>query len=136
MILTDTGPLVALINRNDPNHAACVQATRRLPIGPIVTTWPCLTEAMYLVFRAGGYQGQEALWTWRAAKRLILHDLTAVEIDRMMVLMDKYRDVPMDLADASVLVAAESLTLRTVFTLDSDFRIYRLANGETLDVVP
>ena len=51
MTLTDTGPLVALVNRNDPNHAACVTATRRLPSGPLITTWPCFTEAMYLVPR-------------------------------------------------------------------------------------
>ncbi len=59
--LTDTGPLVALVNRNDPNHAACVTATRRLPSGPLITTWPCFTEAMYIVFRAGGFPAQAAL---------------------------------------------------------------------------
>lgn len=48
MTLTDTGPLVALINRNDPNHTACVEAAKRLHAGPLVTTWPCFTEAMYL----------------------------------------------------------------------------------------
>ena len=46
MTLTDTGPLVALLNRNDPNHAACVGAAKTLPSGPLATTWPCFTEAM------------------------------------------------------------------------------------------
>lgn len=54
MTLTDTGPLVALLNRNNPNHAACVAATQRLPAGPLMTTWPCFTEAMHLLFRTGG----------------------------------------------------------------------------------
>ena len=61
MTLTDTGPLVAIVNRNDPHHEVCVVATKRLPAGPLVTSWPCFTEAMYLVFRAGGYPAQVAL---------------------------------------------------------------------------
>ena len=64
MTLTDTGPVVALINRNDPNHALCTSATKQQPAGPLVTTWPCFTEAMYLLFRAGGYAAQDALWKW------------------------------------------------------------------------
>jgi hypothetical protein len=52
--LTDTGPLVALLNRNDPNHGACAAAAKGLPHGPLVTTWPCFTEAMYLLHKAGG----------------------------------------------------------------------------------
>jgi predicted nucleic acid-binding protein len=133
--LTDTGPLVALINRNDPNHTPCVAATKRLPAGPLVTTWPCFTEAMYLLFRAGGYPAQEELWRWRTSGRLILHDLKAVEIERMPELMGTYRDRPMDLADASLVAAAEGLGMRRVFTLDSDFRIYQLADGSALELV-
>ncbi len=54
----------------------------------------------------------------------------------MAALMEKYRDTPMDLADASLVVVAESRSLRRLFTLDSDFRIYRLADGSVLEVVP
>ncbi len=49
MTLTDTGPLVALINRRDPNHARCLAVTRLLPNESLVTSWPCFTEAMYLL---------------------------------------------------------------------------------------
>lgn len=135
MTLTDTGPLVALLNRNDPNHAACVAATKGLPAGPMVTTWPCFTEAMYLLFRAGGPPAQEELWQWRRAGRLVLIDLSPVEIERMAELMGKYRDRPMDLADASLVAAAEHLGLRRLFTIDSDFRIYQLADGSVLELV-
>jgi predicted nucleic acid-binding protein len=134
--LTDTGPLVALINRNDPNHAKCVAATKRFPAGALVTTWPCFTEAMYLLFRAGGYAAQKALWQLRAVGRLTLHELNAPEMDRMSELMEKYRDKPMDLADASIVAAAESLGTQRVFALDTDFHVYRLADGSTFQVVP
>lgn len=136
VILTDTGPLVALINRNDPNHQVCLAAARGLSAGPMLTTWPCFTEAMYLVGRAGGYSGQAALWGLLRAGRLVLHDLNSNEKDRMDVLMDKYRDTPMDLADASIVAAAEHLETRRLFSLDSDFHIYRLPDGSTLDIIP
>ncbi len=133
--LTDTGPLVALVNRNDPHHAGCLAASRRLPAGPLVTTWPCFTEAMYLAHRGGGYPAQAALWRLRASGRLTLHDLTPADTDHMAALMDKYRDTPMDLADASLVAVAESLSLRRIFTVDGDFYVYRLADGSALEVV-
>lgn len=101
-----------------------------------MTTWPCFTEAMYLVFQAGGYPAQAELWRWRTAGRLSLHDLTGEEVSRMAVLMEKYKDRPMDLADASLVAAAERLGLRRIFTLDSDFYIYRLLDGSALACIP
>lgn len=136
MILTDTGPLVALVNRNDPNHQRCLDVTKQLPATPLVTTWPCLTEAMYLVFQAGGYPAQAALWRWRTAGRLSLHECAASDVDQMAALMEKYKDLPMDLADASLIVAAERLSMRRIFTLDSDFYVYRLSDGSALERLP
>jgi len=136
VILTDTGPLVALVNRNDPNHRRCLEVTKQLPAEPLVTSWPCFTEAMYLVFQAGGHPAQAELWRWRSGGRLILHEFTAAEADQMAVLMDKYKDRPMDLADASLVVAAERLAMRRLFTLDSDFYIYRLSDGSALECIP
>jgi hypothetical protein len=128
--------LVALLDADDPYHATCTAAAQRLPSSPLLTTWVCFTEAMYLLGAVGGYRYQAALWHLRSAGRLVLHDLTAAEADRMAVLMERYQDTPMDLADASLVVVAESRGLRVVFTTDSDFHIYRLADGSALEVVP
>ena len=136
MTLTDAGALVALLDADDPYHAACVAVAQRLPAGPLLTTWVCFTEAMYLLGTVGGYRYQAALWSPRTAGRLVLHDLTATEADRMAILMAQYQDTPMDLADASLVVVAESRTLRRVFPTDSDFYVYRLADGSALEVVP
>jgi predicted nucleic acid-binding protein len=54
MTLADAGPLVALISRNDPYHSLAMKAAATQPAGPLVTTWPCVTEAMYLLGRAAG----------------------------------------------------------------------------------
>ena len=132
----DTGPLVALVDRRDANHAACVAAIHRLASGPLMTTWPCFTEAMHLGYRNGGYRAQEALWQLRASGRLAFHQPAAWEVDRMVALMAKYRDLPMDLADASLVAMSEAFGVQTVFTLDRHFHAYRLIDGSALNVVP
>lgn len=67
-MLCDTGPLVALIDRNDPNHSVCAKALALLPPVPLITTWLCVTEAMHLLYRSGGLVAQNALW--RLCERL------------------------------------------------------------------
>jgi uncharacterized protein len=71
----------------------------------------------------------------RRSGRLVIIDILPAEADRMDALMAIYRDVPMDLADASLVAVAESRSIRRLFTLDSDFYIYRLADGSVLEVV-
>ena len=136
MTLTDTGPLVALLDKDDVHHTACVAASKSLPSSPLLTTWPCFTEAMYLLGEVGGYRYQKELWKLRQAGRLVLHDLIPAEIDNMVRLMEKYQDAPMDLADASLVALAESSKFQRVFALDSHFRIYRLSDGSVLEIVP
>ncbi|MFQ5731927.1 MAG: type II toxin-antitoxin system VapC family toxin [Planctomycetaceae bacterium] len=136
MTLTDTGALVAILDRDDGNHAVCRDAATKLPAGPMVTTWPCFVEAMYLLGAVRGFDYQSKLWKLHSEGRLLLHDLSAAEVERMNELMEKYRDTPMDLADASLVVTAESLSVRQIFTLDSDFRVYRLFDGSVFDIVP
>jgi uncharacterized protein len=82
------------------------------------------------------YPAQVELWRWRTAGRLVLHDLSGDEVDRMAALMNKYKDRPMDLADASLVAATERLGARRIFTLDSDFHIYRLVDGSALECIP
>ena len=134
MILTDTGPLVALINKDEGDHARCVAFAANLR-EPMITTWPCFAEAMYLLAKWKGYFAQEQLWAMLRTRALSLHS-SGTEVARMQILMEQYRDTPMDLADASLVVAAETLRATRVFTLDSDFFVYRLESGVALQTVP
>lgn len=135
MILTDAGPLIALLDRGEANHARCSAALAQIAL-PLVTTWPALTEAMYLLGEAAGWPGQEALWQLVERGHLEVADISSAARARMRILMDKYRDLPMDLADASLVALAEERGWRRVFTLDSDFRVYRLPRGKTFAIVP
>ena len=135
MTLTDTGPLVALIDVGEKAHSQCASLLPRLR-PPLVSTWPCWTEALYLLGKSGGYPFQRALWLLYSSGTLIIHEQNALDADRMRLLMDQYRDAPMDLADASLVAAAETLGLQTIFTLDKHFYAYRLLNGRSFQVVP
>lgn len=135
MTLIDAGPLVALIDADESDHDVCrlVLATVRLPL---LTTWPAFTEAMYLLARAGGWAGQEALWKLTLSGRLDIAELSRSTLERSARLMAKYADLPMDLADATLVALAEERGERRMFTLDSDFRIYRLHGRHLFDIIP
>ena len=135
MVLTDTGPIIAILNRADQYHSRSIDALTRLPAEPLLTTWVCFTEAMYLLGEAGGYYFQSTLWNMQLDGKLVLHEMTARETGRMALLMNQYQDIPMDLADASLVVVAESLSERRIFTFDTDFYIYRLTDDSVLEIV-
>jgi len=135
MTLVDAGPLVALIDRGEPEHKRCVETLAELS-GPLITSWPAFTEAIYLLGGAGGWPAQAALWKLVDRGDLQLVDLDVSMRQRSRDLMAKYDDVPMDLADASLVALAETLKLRRVFTLDSDFHIYRMKTRRAFKVLP
>lgn len=135
MILCDAGPLVALIDTADTHHVECTAILPRLS-GPLITTWPCLTEAMHLLGRKFGFKQQRDLWHLIELEAIILHSPSVVESQRMRDLMDQYQNIPMDLADASLVAAAEVRGLTRIFTLDTDFRVYRILGSGLFEVVP
>jgi uncharacterized protein len=133
--LVDAGPLIALIDAGEPDHERCRQALDDLRL-PLVTTSPAFTEAIYLLGRAAGWDGQHALWQLVGRGALHLEDLSEDQTLRSAELMERYRDHPMDLADATLVALAEVQGSRLIFTLDSDFRSYRLRGGGHLEIVP
>lgn len=133
MILTDAGPLVALVDRGEPDHEQCVDTLAKLR-GSMLTTWPAFTEAMYLLGDVAGWQAQEVLW--RLQQRGDLAVEMPTHLDRTAELMRRYRDLPMDLADATLVALAEERALGTVFSLDRDFKVYRLTRGKPFKVLP
>lgn len=123
MILVDTGPLVALIHEDDNEHPTCKEIFLTLNES-LGTVWPVLTEAMNLL--SFSWQAQTALWEMIESGAVELLALDRGDVERMKELMRKYRDLPMDLADAALVRVAERERIRRIFTLDRrDFQIYR-----------
>jgi hypothetical protein len=132
-VLVDAGPLVALIDQADPAYEACVAALKTLRES-LVRVRPAFTEAMYLL--RGSWRAQKALWSRIEVGALALAPLDQADAPRMRELMEKYRDLPMDLADAALVRVAEREAFVWVFTLDRvHFGIYR-AGRRRLSLVP
>ena len=134
-MLVDTGPLVAAIDRTDPAHLACARALLA-HAGGCLTTWPVLTEAMYLLGKTGGLAAQEAIWSLLESGTVALHVGEDAGLGTLRALMRQYHDLPMDLADASLVALAEARGVRDVLTLDSDFSVYRLKGRHAFRLHP
>jgi predicted nucleic acid-binding protein len=134
MILVDTGPLVALIHEDDDQHQRCKETFFALT-EPLGTVWPVLTEAMYLL--SFSWEAQIALWEMIEVGAVEIVSLGTDDVARMRELMRKYRDLPMDLADAALVRVAERERLRRIFTLDRrDFQVYRPSRMGRFAVLP
>ena len=133
-VLVDTGPLVALLDRSDPYHLTCQETFSSLN-DTLVTVWPVVTEAIYML--RAYWQAQDALWEMIQCGAVQILSLESDDIPRIRELMHKYRDLPMDLADAALVRVAERERLRRVFTLDRrDFQVYRPARLGRFVIIP
>jgi len=133
-VLVDAGPLVALIDRSDPHHRDCSKTLAGIA-DPLGTVWPVFTEAMYLLRSSA--QAQRALWDMLGVGGVQLIELGLDDSPRMRELMWKFRDLPMDLADAALVRVAERERIRRVFTIDRrDFGVYRLYRLGRFEILP
>ena len=131
-MLADTGYWLALANPRDDWHRAAVAATHQLA-EPLVVTWPVVTETCRLLGRYGGTNAQTAfLDLLRASAEICAQG--AGHLSSISELIAKYGDLPMDLADASLVVAASELRDGRILSTDErDFGIYRWGAAEPFD---
>lgn len=133
-VLVDAGPLVALLDRSDNDHEVVVTAFDAIQ-DPLVTVWPAVVEAMYLLVFS--WQAQKALWEILETGGVRLLPLDKSDFARMKQLMEKYQDLPMDLADAALVHVAEREDIRRILTLDQrDFGVYRRSRKGHFTVLP
>lgn len=128
MILADTGFWIALINARDRYHTHAVEVMESLDEG-LITTWPVVTETCHLLGRHLSTEAQIAFMTVMDSGDVELAVIAQKHIRRLSQLMQKYRDLPMDLADASLVLLAEELGHGRILSTDRrDFRTYRWKN--------
>jgi predicted nucleic acid-binding protein len=131
-ILIDTGPLVALLDRSDAHHEWVAEQFSFLTTPP-VTCEGAISEATHLLQDAG-------VKSWGVVE-LINREIIAVHFDlksnlhRVLSLMKKYADTPMDFVDACLVCMTESKRDCRLLTLDSDFRIYRRFERQTIPLI-
>jgi len=133
--LTDAGPLVALLDADEQWHEACVAALDHVTL-PLVMTWPAFTEVIYLLDTPRKASARVALWTMVDDGRLVLADIDESMRRRSRALMEQYEDLPMDLADATLVALAEREQVSTVFSVDTDFDVYSLPGKKRFERFP
>jgi len=122
-ILIDSGPLIALFDKNDSFHARVVQFIQGKKFRFLSTT-AVLTEVSHML--DFNINAQLDFLEWVLNEGVMIQDIKREHISRIIELTRKYCDRPMDFADATLVVAAEHTGIRTIISLDSDFDIYRL----------
>jgi len=136
VIIIDTGPLIALFDSKDPDHADCHKVLKGIK-EPLYTTEAVLTEVLY-AFEPDG-RGAEGVKEFFLADYVTLYPLSKEDIERCFELMNRYSDLPMDFADATLITLAENIGTKKVFTLDyRDFNIYQYKRGHrhySLDLI-
>ncbi len=120
--LIDAGPLIALFDKDDRFHAIVTTFLKDYK-GHLITTWPVITEASHIL--DFNIHVQIGLLRWIEREAVQIADLGLEHITRLIELAEKYSDVPMDLADGSLMVVAEMTGIHDILTIDSDYYIYR-----------
>ncbi len=127
--LIDAGPLIALFDRSDNYHGHILKFMKKFD-GRLVTSWAVITEVLYML--AFNVQVQIDFLKWIERGALDVPELSTGQISRIIELSQKYSDVPMDFADATLVVISEIEKINEIITIDSDFHIYRNIRKEVL----
>lgn len=133
-LLLDTGAFVALVDRSEQQHARCVAVLENW-IGAIVTTEAVLTETLHLI--GPSWHAQQICLEFVLRGAFLLIPSSRKSLQRVAALMEKYHDVPMDFADATLVALGEELQTDQVFTLDHrGFSVYRMHRKQPFHIHP
>jgi hypothetical protein len=125
MIMVDTGVFLALFNKGDRHHAMAKRAFGSIT-EPMITTYPVITETCYLLTQFVNQVAERKFLRIIAQNAVVTFQIQLHHLERMVTLMEKYEDLPMDFADASLVVLAEQLGHGRILTVDrTDFNVYR-----------
>jgi len=128
--LIDAGPLIALFDKDDKYHKTVLDVLSHTHTA-LVTTWPVITETCHMLDFS--IDAQLDFLEWASEGGLQIHELNGTDLERLITLTKKYRDRPMDLADASLIITSEKLGVKQIISIDSDFNIYRRADKKPLE---
>ena len=130
--LIDTGPCIALFDRDDRFHTDIKSFMKNFR-GRLVTSWAVVTETLHMLDFDFRVQVDFIRWVDRGA--LDIAGPIREDTHRIIELTEKYRDRPIDFADATLLAIAERRQLNSIISIDSDFQIYRTAKGNSLEML-
>ena len=131
-VLIDSGPLIALFDASDKYHQQAIDFIKTNKY-PLVTTLASITETLHLLDFNRNAQIDFMGWIHRRAVEI--HFIGNEDFHRLKELTSKYRDLPMDFADACLVFLAEKLSINAIATIDRDFTVYRIKGRKKFNVV-
>lgn len=134
MVIADTGFFLAIAHTRDQHHELAVERFSEMQGETLVTTWPVLTETCHLLLHRVGETGPTKFLDTVAAGAVEIFDLQPSHLPRIIELMAAYADLPMDLADASLVILAEHLGHGRILSTDErDFGAFRWKQRQPFD---
>lgn len=130
-ILIDSGPLIALFDADDKHHKKAVNFIKENKL-PLVTTLASITETLHLL--DFNRNAQIDFLDWLSKGVLEIANIDVPAFNRLRDLTIKYKDLPMDFADACLVYLAEELNITKIATIDRDFTIYRIKNKKKFEL--
>jgi predicted nucleic acid-binding protein len=128
-VLIDAGPLIALFDKGDKNHLKIRAFLGKTPYR-FISTLAVYTEVSYMLSFSA--LAQRDFYEWVMHKGVITSDINQHDMPRLVELTEKYADLPMDFADATLVITAEKTGIREIISLDRDFDVYRLPGKERI----
>ena len=128
-ILIDSGPFIALFDADDAYHRRIRDFLKGQQYR-LISTLAVFTEVSY--FLSVNINAQRDFYEWVIRRGVIISDINQNDMPRIAELTEKYADLPMDFADATLVVAAEKTGIREIISLDKDFDVYRLPGREQI----
>lgn len=125
MIMTDSGFWVALVNPNDTHHHNVIQTLIKIN-EPLITTYPVITEVCHLLLKRSGKKSMLSFIESYQQNAFHIFQIEPSHKQKLFILMQQYVDLPMDFADASLVLLAEHLGHGRILSTDQrDFNAYR-----------
>lgn len=129
--LIDSGPLIALFDADDKHHKKSVKFIKDNKF-PLVTTIASITEVLHLLDFNRNAQIDFLEWISKGAVEI--HNIEVNAFCRLREMTIKYKDIPMDFADACLVYLAEELNINRIATIDRDFTVYRIKNRKKFEM--
>jgi predicted nucleic acid-binding protein len=128
--IIDSGPLIALFDRSDKYHKLVLDFIKSYQ-GKLITSWAVITEVSHML--DFNLQVQIDFLKWCEMGGIEVYAILQDEISNIRVMMEKYSDIPMDLADATLMYIANKESIKNIASIDSDFDIYRTLKKQSLN---
>ena len=128
--IIDSGPIIALFDSSDKYHKQVLEFMKSFQ-GELITTWAVVTEVSHML--DFNLNVQIDFLRWIELGGITIHDISKKDLTTIIKMMSKYTNVPMDLADSSLMLLAEKYNIKNIISIDNNFDIYRTLKKQSLN---